>query len=424
MHGVTRQILLGLFSAWLGMAVTPVVAQWHAHGYVGAAGDRVFVFDGRGGVQSTVVASGFSDVVDLTMDVDNRLVILVQRDQQKLVQFDPWTLTVVNTLFAGAPLQNPVGITVDHNGDYYITDAGARSIFRLTSQGKMQTVVTSTLLDHLDGGIRIDQDTGELLVLNSPGSLDRLYRIRRDGSRQTTVGHSFDGRYGFDVHIPSWDIYSTSCCHPFHAALRVLRLGQSQPEDMFLQEPIPSGAMCVRCDRSSAIDQRLVLSPAFDQGGIWFVDLTSRVVTSLNVVGAPLYAIDFLRGRNVQSVHTSPERWEIRLSFPGEAGAIYAVLLGLNGTRPPLWLNDGRKINLVWDDLAQFTLFHELSYIFWNNHGYLDASGEARAYLDVSWIRNHVRGLRLFLQAVTVSPSQPQTIQTIPDPVPLVIEGY
>ena len=99
---------------WLGIAVTPGMAQWHANGHVGTSGDRVFVFDGQGGVQSTVIAPGFADMVDLTMDVDNRLVLLVQRDQKRIVRFDPWTLTVVGTLFEGPPLDigfNPAYLT-------------------------------------------------------------------------------------------------------------------------------------------------------------------------------------------------------------------------------------------------------------------------------------------------------------------------
>ena len=239
----------------------------------------------------------------------------------------------------------------------------------------------------------------------------------------TTLGQGFSGRYGIDLHLPSWDIYSPSCCRPFSAPIKVLRLGQTRPVDFILAGRDFDGVYCLKCDRASAKDQRLVVAPIHDKGGIWFVDLTSRVTTSLRTVGTSMFALEFLNGRNVQPVRISKGRWEIRLSFPGQAGNIYFVILGVNGIRPGSLLNDGRKINLVIDDLARATLFLEFTQIFWNNHGILSTTGEAITHLDVNPIAGAAQGVKLFIQVLTFDPAASLGIRTIPDPVPLVIEG-
>ncbi len=407
----------------MALAASAIPAQWHDQGFITSSGSEVFVFDARGGVRSTLV-SAKNDIYDLTMDVDNRHVLLVMRSQKRIVRFDPVTLTVTGTLHTGSPLMLPESITIDQNGDYYIADTGLQSIMRLDRKGAMHRVLRhAPFWDRLEGGLETDPDTGGLLVQNTSNNWDHLYQLQRDGSSLTTLGQSFSGRYGMDIHLPSWDIYSPSCCLPFSAPIKILRLGQTRPVDFTLTGRDFDGVYCLKCDRASAKDQRLVVAPTHEKGGIWFVDLTSRVTTSLRTLGTSMFALDFLNGRNVQPVRVAKGRWEIRLSFPGQAGNIYFVVLGVNGIRPSLLLNDGRKINLVIDDLARATLFQEISHIYWNNHGLLSATGEAVTHLDVNSIAGAARGVRLFIQALTFDPSAPLGIRTIADPVPLTIEG-
>jgi len=414
---------LWLITCWSVLCATAVQGQWHDRGYLASSGDGFHVFDTRGGVRSTLVSPVHKDVYDLTMDVDNRHVLLVMRDQKRIVRYDPFRFAVTGTLCAGSPLVSPTGVAIDQNGDYFVVDGGAGAVFGIAAGGKLQTVYANpTLLDQPDGGLRIDPTTGDLLVLNTSRLQDQLYTLRRDGSAISTLGSGFSARYGFDVHLPTSDVFTTSCCRPFAPPVRVLRFGQSRPEDFYIQNPVPDGAYAVRCDRASAYDQRLVLAPTFDQGGIWLVNLTSRHPTSLSRIGTSIFALDFLEGRNVQTVAVGKWRWDVRLSFPGEPGNIYFVILSLNGTRPSWLLADGRTVNLVLDNLAQLTLTSELGSVFRNNRSVLDAAGEGVAHLDVSSISSAVRGLRVYIEAITFNARAPLGIQTIADPVPLLIE--
>ena len=95
----------------------PATAQWHDQGYITTSGRQIFVFDQQGGVRSTPVSPIHGDFCDLTMDVDNRLVLLVMRGQKKIVPFDPRSLSITGTLDMGSPLRQPVGIAIDQNGD-------------------------------------------------------------------------------------------------------------------------------------------------------------------------------------------------------------------------------------------------------------------------------------------------------------------
>ncbi|MBN2492643.1 MAG: hypothetical protein JXQ29_17485 [Planctomycetes bacterium] len=419
-----RRPRAGIAACCLLLLLLPAVAtsQWHDRGYVTTSGDRVHVIDPSGGVRSTLLAPSHADIADLIMDADNCQVLLVLRDRQRIVRFDPVTLAITGTLHEGAPLSSPVGIAIDHNGHHYIADATQQAVYRLTPRGIEKVLSSTTHLDWPEGGVRIDPDTGDLLVLNTSVTSDRLYRILRNGSGIEPVGAGFQARYGFDVHLPSWDIFATSCCQPFVSPIRILRLGQNAAEDFFVQPPGLDGAYAVRCDRSSARDQRLVVAPMFDQAGIWFIDMTSRAVTSLQRLDRPQLALEFVHGRNVQPVAAGSGRWDIRLSFPGEARNSYFVLLSVNGVRPGLLLGDGRKIQLVLDVVARATLTLEFSSIFWNNHGVLDGAGEAAAHLDVRPLGPNVRGLRLWAQALTFHPAAPLGIRTIAEPVVLVVE--
>lgn len=415
---------------WLAAALVVLVgasnlaAQWHPHGYAASTGGRVFVFDPVAGTRSTILSPVKQDIYDLAMDVDNRRLLVVMRDHARIIRLDPKTLAVTGTLWSGAPLVKPVAVAIDQNGDTCVADAGLRAVLRITPGGKIHTIIYNfLLLDRPEGGMRVDPDTGDLLVLNTTFAQDNLYRVARDGSKMPVQGRKFSGRYGFDVHIPTGDIFTTSCCTPFAAPVRVLHNWQSSPQNFGIRSGAPVGAYCVRTDRASARGQRILLGPTFVQGGVWSLDLTTRITTTLHTTGASTYALEFIHGRNVQTVRTVPGRWDVRLSFPGQPGQTYFTLLNVTGTRPGVPLPDGRRINFNFDALARLLLINEHLPFFRGHVGILNAAGEGTAVLDVRPMAELVRGIRLWVQTVTFHRSAPLGIDTIADPVPLVIEG-
>ena len=278
-------ILAGLLALLAGS--DKLTAQWHPHGYAVSSGAAIYVLEPGAGVRSTILSPQKQDILDITMDVDNRQLLLVMRDHARILRFDPHTLAVTGTLWSGAPLQEPVAIAIDQNGDYCVADAGLRAILRITPAGKINTIYYNfLLLDRPEGGMRIDPDTGDLLVLNTTYAQDNLYRVARDGSKMPVIARKLSGRFGFDVHIPTGDIFTTSCCTPFAAPVRVLHPWLTTPEDFGIRSNPPVGAYCVRTDRGSARDQRLLLGPTFAQGGIWSLDMTTRDASAMHYTGA------------------------------------------------------------------------------------------------------------------------------------------
>ncbi len=409
-----------LWLAILGI-VLPIAslgAQWHDGGYIATSGDAVYRFTGRGETRLREIASNQWDATEVRMDRDNRLALVVLRNRATILRVDPETLATVGTLIAGAPLMRPEAIAVDHHGDYLISDSGAKAIFRLALNGRISTVVVDPRLDHVEGGLRIDPDTGDLLVMNT-GADDTLYRVWWD-ARVTTVGTRFNGRFGFDIDLSSADVFSASCCSPPH--LTVLRLAQMSATKFVLTAPAPTGYYAVRADRASTQDPRLVVSPTGPYGGIWYVNLTSRVVTPLQVVGQTLYSIDHLGGRNVQSRRVASGLWEIHLDFPGQAGNGFLTLVSATGIRPSLFLGDGRRLSLAVDDLTRFTVGTELPGVWWNNRGVLDPTGHAVTHLSTRPLGQALHGIRLYMCAVTFDPAAPLGIRTVADPIVVLID--
>ena len=412
-------ICLGL-CVCLGSLGSDLAAQWHDHGYITSSGDEVFVFNAKGEYRFVSVAPRSFDIFDLVMDSDDRQVLLVMRNQKRILRFDPGTMTVTGTLHAGPPLVRPEATVIDQNGDYFVADSGANAVFKIDRRsGTVSTVLVDPRLDRVEGGMRIDPGTGDLLLLNN-GANDLLLRISRDGRRSSVVGTGFNARFGFDVDIQTDDIFTTACCWPPH--LSVLYAGQTVATSLRLPQSAPAGYYALRADRASSAQPRLVVSPIGPDGGIWFVDVLSAAVTRLAVVGPPMFAIEHLHGRNVQPIRLEPGRWKIWLDFPDEPSLGYVVALSLSGNRPGFYLKDGRQINLAIDDVTRLTFAREWPGFFWNNLGRLDTQGRGFAHLDARQLRPLLRGARFFVQALTLDPSASEGIRTIADPVPLLIE--
>ncbi len=106
----------------------------------------------------------------------------------------------------------------------------------------------------------------------------------------------------------------------------------------------------------------------------------------------------------------------ILLRTPSDAGLPYYMAASFS-LRPGMAI-DQRTLSLVVDPLLLLSLTNPL--VFRSFSGFLDADGRAAAAFDIPGV-NGLRGLRFFLDFVTVRPGSPSGIRTIATPVGFTI---
>jgi len=413
-----RRVFLVLISILLLGSV--VEAQPHTTGYVaGSHSGKIFLVDPLGGVQTAHI--GQDTFYGLTMDVDNHLIVACHyRDE--VLRIDPVSRTVVGTLYKGIPLRAVRDITIDHNGDYFVTDSILNGVLRITPNGQINTVrLDSYRMESPYGGIGIDVYSGELLVLDIAYD-DALLRVYRDGSRLETVGTGFSGRYGLAQHIPTGDVYAGSG-GGLEGSIHLLKPFRKKAEVFASYNSGPTGMLALAIDRASAREQRLIGTGMGASSGIWYVDCVTTQATRFAQFSQDTYEVEFLRGRNLQTVRTQRGLYEVRLSFLDSPVRAYILAASLGGPGPALMTPDGRSVNLAPDPLFWYTLQHELAPWLTGNHGTLNLLGEAKARLDLRGFGSNLNGTRIWLAALVLDPAAPSGILTISDPYPFVVEG-
>jgi hypothetical protein len=183
------------------------------------------------------------------------------------------------------------------------------------------------------------------------------------------------------------------------------------------------GMLAVKVDRSSAREQQLIGTGSGRLGGIWIIDQVTAQPTSFTVFGQDAYEVDFLRGRNLQSVRTERGLWEMRLSFPDAPASNFILLASLHGLQPAMLIPDGRALHLGPDPLFYLTLAGSLPPYITGNHGALNLLGEAEARLDLRTVDPFANGTRIWFAALVLDPAAPSGIRVLSDPLVFVIEG-
>lgn len=392
-------------------------AQTHDLGYIcGGTGGRLYVVDGSGNTRQARIAT--QPLYGLTMNSENRTVIVAHLSGE-LLRIDPESFTVIGTIFAGAPLSAIRDVTIDHNGDYFVTDSNANGIFRVSNGVLSTVIIDGARLTSPQGGLRIDALSGDLLVMDVAMN-DTLYRVARDGSSIATVGTGFNGRYGFAQHIPTGEIYSGSG-GGFNGSIQMLepRVGVATAFETY---QTPSEMLAITMDRSSAVTPRMIGTGSGVNGGIWLVDYVTKAATSVTLFHQNAYEVDFLYGRNLQSTRLEAGHWELQVSFPDSVGYGVAVLASLAGWSPGLQLPDGRSVNLAPDPLFFRTLTGGYAPYITGNHAFLDLAGSARVQVDVRSLGTAVEGQIVWFCAVVVDPEAPTGVRTVSDPYPVVLE--
>ena len=156
--------------------------------------------------------------------------------------------------------------------------------------------------------------------------------------------------------------------------------------------------------------------------GVFFMDLRTRALITLfsSNTGFPLVYHKVFPAREVATLKTASGKWEVKLHFANQGGNAFAVGLGTSGVRPGIGLPDGRRVSFNPDPLTPLSIDGRLGAVFTGNVGVLDLNGRATAKLDVSRFPV-LKGLRVWIQALTLDPNAPLGIRTVPDPVLVVL---
>jgi len=174
----------------------------------------------------------------------------------------------------------------------------------------------------------------------------------------------------------------------------------------------------VHADRSSVANPRLALGALGTAPSVCFVDLTTKAITTLHTGSVLFYQV--FPNREVATIKRGPGKWEIVMHFQGESGNAYVAGLSLSGVRPGVRLPDRRRIHLNVDTLTALSVNGLLGPLFSGYTGALNAFDRGSAVLDVSGLPA-LKGTRIWAQVVTLNKSAPLGIQTIADPVVLIL---
>jgi len=149
-------------------------------------------------------------------------------------------------------------------------------------------------------------------------------------------------------------------------------------------------------------------------------DLNTKAVTTLSPTFSSFTHVRPDRFRNVATERLGPGRWAVRLDFPGEVGKLYTFGVSVTGVRPGVPLADGRRLLFNPDAVTALGLSGQLGPILRGYAGQLDVAARARGVIDVGaappW-----KGVRIWIQAVTLDRNASLGILTIADPVLLIL---
>jgi len=409
----------------------------------------VNVLDARGGglpVVTPLLAPGaYSRFV---MDANNRDIVVGVEARPNatgptsgLYRLDPATKTLYTIAFrpAAASIYHSYGhVTIDHNGDYVyevarITPYAYQSfIMKCDQAGQMTTLLSTVSLPGLRGPVFLsrltrDIDTGHVLVCATEAGLtvpttvnSPILAIDTETGSFTTwaVTTGYAGWKGFrsltqnhrtgliEAAFENWALRQ----YPGTGGRKLVAI---LPTPHFING---AGAY----DLQTAPRPRLVYlrdwpAPSGPQTYLSHLDPATWAVTSTaaSTRETHCYGFDFYRGRHTQSLSVGARRWVIRLSAPRFAGYPYVVAAGVSGVRPGVGLADGSRINLVPDGVTGLTMGNLIPAIWNPGPGILDASGVARARLDLTAIGK--LGRPLWIAWAVLDPKSPTGFAYLPD---------
>jgi len=363
---------------------------------------------------------------DIDIDVDNRHVVFGDSTLDGWFRLDPATSVVTTIVVDTATFATPGEILIDHKGDYIVTSGNSSSIqgiYRIS--GTTVTTIAQTSSMGISGfftsGMVRDVDDGNFVLQVYNRTTSPMISMAPDGTFTTiiaTTSATGAPRYEFTQDIRSGD-FLVGCLDTGSLQGTLIRVVKSGTSTIVATSTSRYTYTALAADRCSAVSPRLV-HPHYDAqsstSSLNYTDMATYSLTTLAVSGNIILSrgIAFYRGRNIQSVSTTPGVYILNFSFPGFGGKGYAAALSLSGVRPGIPLPDGRKILLNPDWLTTLTLTNALPLLFSFGPGILDAGGEAKGYLDVRSLP--VLGFTVHLAAAVLDPQAPGQIAVIADP--------
>ncbi len=167
---------------------------------------------------------------------------------------------------------------------------------------------------------------------------------------------------------------------------------------------------------------RGALVVANGQGTVYRFTPTGTQTSVLQTPAVVSPRVHFPRDRNLATERLGTNNhWAFRVSFPGEGKRRYLVGLSTTGFTPGIPVAE-RTVALVPDTVTTLGLSGALGGLWRGYAGTLDATGSARATLDLRRFGSSLRGLRIWGCAMTFDPAAPGGIATVSKPVVLVLE--
>jgi hypothetical protein len=348
-------------------------------------------------------------IADLVMHHDNIHAVAACPDGVKLMR--PLSGAWVSTLWGTAPLRPAQSVCPVHTSDYVVGVADGvnpqRAFLLAANGGSLTTLYTASPTAPAWEWHTHEQDllTGEVVDGSLSGGLVYISLVT---GAVTTPGSRPVNTFAQDPLDGSWVIAGSS------GLFRLDRQGR---------------VTTLRAASTGSYSQ-----PVFDRAAGRGVIVTGTGGTLLRLdrqgnaiasyPGAYLgVRCDFHAGRNLATGRQPGglNHWGFLLDFPGEGGRAYQVGLSMTGFHPGIALG-GRTIPLTPDPLLVLSVTGGLGQMFFRHARILDAGGKAWAGLDLSALGNTVKGVRIWVAAVTFSPAAPSGIATISRPAILVLD--
>ena len=417
-----RSVALFAVLAGLALLATAATAQFNSGDLIGA-GTNGHLYQVSPSGQVTTHAMGLGVLGGWTMDYDNTSMLVADSSGGRLFLVGPDF--VVTRIYAITHCI-PVNLAVDANGNIFFTDLVSAGIMWFDATlGGFQPLVTG-LSPELHGGLVVDLDTSDLLVTRGFGVVDGnpIYQVSRTTGAVTSIRHGVYGRFGM-AQTADGSLWVGSCCAGSTPPRLLYRTERGSTLATARLTALPQtpidGVQSLAADRASGPTDRLLFG-AIDRQGLWIHDLSTGATTQRAAIDDDLFAVGFRGGRNLGAVRDGPRYWRLNVSFPGEAGRPYLVVLSYSGVRPPFTVAGARRIWITPDALTHLTVQGPIPPFVQRNLGVLNERDQAYPLLDLRLLPAAANGLRLWLVAATLDPAAPDGLATISDPMVLRIE--
>lgn len=381
----------------------------------------------------------------VTMDNDNRSVVFACRASGSSVyshtygiyRYDPNVNQFTTVSYSTVAFRPAYGLTPDGNGGWYASALSRPNatnmylVYNIDQNGALTTVLSTMAIGHpqtFNRPVGRDIDTGSLLVPSSQsvGFFSRpVYQVAPDGAI-TTWNTSSNGpapNYGWTQEISSGDMV-------YVEGRRIYRCsqGRTATSNTVIAGTTEQVYGTIFDNQSSA--SPLLLTYGYTQGNTltvcnlhWVDPKLSTIVNTQQFIQSnsralipyPLASLANDRARHIAAVQTAPGKWTVNLSAPAFPNKQYLFVGSLSGVRPGFSLPNGLRAWLNPDQLFGITAQNLIPAVWNPGPLILDANGEAKAQINLSFL-NLPLNVPVHMLMAVVDPAAPGAIGLITEP--------